>query len=81
MTLKEKAGYLKDNHFSAWLEMHKRVEEEISSHQPMFCVCGKLATGFHEMNCKRFRNIVESETTKRLWDLTKTELLILKGGK
>jgi len=66
MRIKEKIAYLVDNHFGAWFEKRKEVERELSDSQDMFCVCGRLATGIHEMNCQRFRNKVNSETVKRL---------------
>lgn len=39
--------------------------------QPIFCVCGKLATGLHEANCRRFNKMVDKETCKRLEYLLK----------
>ena len=66
MKIIERIQYLQVNHFSEWLNMRKIVEEELSSSQSMFCVCGRLATGLHEMNCRKFHNKVNSETVKRL---------------
>lgn len=31
---------------------------------PMFCFCGKLATGFHTNSCRKFRYRVEQELLK-----------------
>jgi len=62
----EKLTFLQDNHFSEWLQMRQCVKEEISSKQDIMCVCGRLATGLHEMNCRKLSNKVTGETVKRL---------------
>ncbi len=66
MKLSEKLYYLQTNHMGEWLKTRREVDEQVSSSYPMICICGRLATGFHEMNCTRFRNRVTSETVKRL---------------
>jgi hypothetical protein len=62
----EKINQLQDNHFPEWVKTRKATEDELSDKQSMFCICGRLATGLHEMNCRRFRNKVNSETVKKL---------------
>lgn len=62
----EKINLLKDTHITEWLETRQQVEDELSSKQTMFCVCGKLATGLHERNCKKLNNRIDDETCKRL---------------
>ena len=57
---------LEDKHFSIWLKTRQEVSNEMSDKQSMFCICGKLATGFHESSCSKFKNKVNIETTKRL---------------
>ena len=49
-----------------WLTTRQAVENELSDKQPMFCLCGRLATGLHEMGCKRFKDRILKETIKRL---------------
>lgn len=66
MKLADKIEYLQDHHFSDWLSMRQKVDIEISDQQAMFCVCGRLATGFHEKGCRKFNNKVNTETVKRL---------------
>ena len=66
MKLQEKLIYLGDNHLSEWLKTRREVEDELSDKQSMFCVCGRLATGFHENSCRKFRSKVDSEVVKRL---------------
>ena len=62
----EKLKYIQDNHFSEWLKTRAEVKENISNSQDMFCVCGRLATGLHEMNCRKLEKKVTIETVKKL---------------
>lgn len=71
MKLTEKLNYLQNNHIGDWLKTKRKVEDELSSRQSMFCICGRLATGLHEMNCKRFRSKIITETVNRLKPLLK----------
>jgi hypothetical protein len=66
MNIQEKLRYLQDNYFGEWLKTREKVEGELSDNQTVECVCGHLATGLHESNCKRFQNKVLRETVKRL---------------
>ena len=65
-TLQEKLSYIQDNHFGEWLKTRQEVENEMSDEQSMFCVCGRLATGFHERGCKKFLDRITKKTLKRL---------------
>ena len=62
----EKLAYLKDADFGLFVKTRQIVFDELSDKQTMFCCCGKLATGMHEMNCTKFNNKVVAETIKRL---------------
>ena len=62
----EKLAYLKDANFGLFVKTRQMVFDELSDRQTMFCCCGKLATGMHEMNCTKFNNRVVAETIKRL---------------
>ena len=62
----EKLAYLKDVDFGLFVKTRQMVFDELSDQQTMFCCCGKLATGMHEMNCTKFNNKVVEETIKRL---------------
>jgi len=66
MKLTEKLNYLQNNHMGQWLKIRQDVENELSNQQEMFCICGRLATGLHEQNCRKFNNKITSETVKRL---------------
>jgi hypothetical protein len=57
-----------------WLKTRKDVLDELSDRYPMFCVCGKLCTGLHENNCKKFQDKITSETVKKLEYLLKSNL-------
>ena len=66
MTTKDKMVLLQDKHFAAWANTRKQVFEELSGKQLTICMCGKLATGLHEQNCRTINNAVDKETVKRL---------------
>ncbi len=66
MKLHEKLDYIQTNHMGEWLKTRRETADYVSSQYPMICICGRLATGFHEMNCTRFRNRVKSLTVKKL---------------
>ena len=63
--------YLKEKYPSLWVKSHKNAEMELSDSQYVYCCCGILATGLHEMNCPYFQKKVDSITLKRLSHLIK----------
>ena len=71
MKKEEIINYLQENYFSDWVATRQLVENELSDKQSIFCVCGRLATGLHERNCRKFNNKVTNETVKRLRYLIK----------
>lgn len=66
MKIADKIEVLQNDYFTEWLETRRKVERQLSDGQAMFCVCGRLATGFHESGCRKFHNKVNSETVKQL---------------
>jgi len=40
-------------------ELYEKARNEVSDKHPIKCVCGKLCTGLHELNCKKFKDAVE----------------------
>lgn len=62
----EKLAYLKASNFTLFVKTYAEVWDELSDQQTMFCCCGRLATGLHERNCKKFRDKVDTETIVRL---------------
>lgn len=71
MKINEKIEFLKTNYYSEWIKTRTLIANEISKNQPMFCICGKLATGLHETNCKKLHKKLDSEIVKRLSNLLK----------
>lgn len=66
MTIVEKIEKLKDNNLSEWLKTRQSMLNEMSNKQPIFCTCGKLATGLHESTCRKFNKEVDNQTLKKL---------------
>ena len=66
MNKHEKLNYLASKHYNTWMRTYKEVENNLSDQQGARCVCGQLATGLHERNCRRFRAKIQSETIKQL---------------
>ena len=58
--------YLQANYFIEWKKSFQEAENELSSEQTIKCVCGRLATGMHELNCSKFKNKVNNYTLKKL---------------
>lgn len=69
MKIEEKIQTLKNLHFAEWLKTRSIVDNELCQKQPMFCICGRLATGFHEKTCKKYNKKVDIETMKKLSNL------------
>lgn len=66
MKKQEKITYLRTNHPNKWADERKKVNDKFSDKQDFFCCCGKLATGLHEMSCRKFNDIIDNETIKNL---------------
>lgn len=66
MKKNEKLAYLKDADFGLFVRTRETVFNELSDNQPMFCCCGKLATGMHERYCTKFNRKVDAEVLNRL---------------
>ena len=62
MKRQEKIDNLKDEHLSEWLKEWQRQRDELSENQSIFCVCGRLATGLHQNNCRKFHKEVDKRT-------------------
>lgn len=69
MNKSERIEFLKTNHSITWRGTRQKVFDELSDKQTMFCCCGKLATGLHEQNCRKFNTEVDNETANRLQNL------------
>lgn len=64
--ISEISDWLKTHFFAEYIGTRQHVFYELSDKQPMFCVCGKLATGFHELRCAKFNRTVDIETINRM---------------
>lgn len=73
MIHEEKVEYLKENFSSKWNQAWHDADVEASKAQPAICVCGALATGFHERHCRRFQRKVAGIAVKKLSHLWKPE--------
>lgn len=71
MNLTEKLKSLQDNHLGEWILTRDKVAKEFSENQPTFCICGKLASGLHESNCRRLSNAITKETVKRMFKIVR----------
>ena len=67
ISYQQKREYIFDHKWREWCKVREGVDEKLSMKQSMKCVCGQLATGFHELSCRKFRNKVDRETCKRIW--------------
>lgn len=66
MKKQDKIKILKENKLNEWNSVRNKIFDELSQQQSIFCICGKLSTGLHELNCKKFNNLVDSKTLKIL---------------
>lgn len=66
MKFEEKMELIRNEHFALWLKTRQEMFDKLSYEQSMFCVCGRLATGMHEMNCRKFNKKVDQETVKKI---------------
>ena len=73
MKASEKAEILFRKHTREWLKTRQETENELSDKQGMMCCCGRLATGLHERNCRRFQSKVTTATVKKLEHLLKED--------
>ena len=69
----DKLKYLQTNHLIMFAKIRQDVFDKLSEQQTMFCCCGKLATGLHEKNCKKFNQKVNKETIRQLSGLLPKE--------
>lgn len=56
----KKLEILWQNHNEAYNKARNEAIEEMDNITPIFCVCGKLATGLHTSRCRKFNDRVDS---------------------
>lgn len=68
MKMQEKIDWLKTHFFADWMGTHIEAEHQVSNEHPMFCVCGKLSTGLHELRCTKFKKAVDLRCVELMKD-------------
>lgn len=66
MKKEDKLRILRERTPVLFVRTRHQVERELSEAQSMWCICGRLATGLHESNCRRFQKLVDTKTLERL---------------
>lgn len=61
MTKQEKLNYLREHHYVAFTEARAKAIQILDEKYSIVCACGRLATGFHTNQCKKFNNEVNKE--------------------
>lgn len=69
MKLDEKLKYLVDNHLEEYRKARVEAVQIIDDKYPMFCPCGKLATGLHTRSCTHYIKQVDKEVVNLLKNL------------
>ena len=67
--------FLVENYKDDWYKIYTKEFRKLDEECSMFCVCGKLATGFHVDRCTKFRNEVYRRTVAQL----KSELKVISS--
>lgn len=49
-----------------WLSERQKAWDEMSKQYNILCICGRLCTGMHELQCRKFQDVVNLRTAKRL---------------
>lgn len=64
MNHKQKVQTLKERNIARWINTVSKATDIIDSRYPMFCPCGKLATGLHTSHCSKYIKMVELEAIR-----------------
>ncbi len=60
MTNYETLDWLIEHNPQAYSKAKEEAIKELDEQTPIFCFCGRLATGLHTMNCGKFRKKMET---------------------
>lgn len=66
MKKSEKIKWLCSNHPDEYYVARNKTIDELDEVTPMFCFCGKLATGLHTDHCRSFQSKVDSGVINKL---------------
>lgn len=64
MNHKQKVNILKARNVTRWINTVSKAYDIVDSRYPMFCPCGKLATGLHTSHCGKYIKMVELEAIR-----------------
>ena len=68
MTQNEKITWLIQHVPGLYATAKTQAEIELDDIAPIFCFCGKLATGLHTNHCRKFQNILKKRIVEKLKD-------------
>lgn len=66
MTKNDKIAWLQQNALDSYIKARAKVEKELDELTPMFCFCGKLATGFHTSHCMKYQDRMKTKIVDQL---------------
>lgn len=52
----QKLQMLWQTHFEEYNKARKEAQDTLDELTPMFCFCGKIASGLHTSHCKKFQS-------------------------
>ena len=61
MKQKEKINYLIDKYPDEYKKARSQAITIVDHKYPIFCCCGKIATGLHTQHCRKFNEQVDRE--------------------
>lgn len=67
----KKLEILWQEHHDAYCKAREEAISKMDELTPMFCVCGKLATGLHTNNCRKFQSKVDDLVIAKIGNLIK----------
>ena len=69
MTKNEKIRWLLQHAPAPYARAKAEAIQELDDATPVFCFCGKLATGLHTTNCRMFKGRLQTKIIERLNEL------------
>lgn len=66
-----KLEILWQNHSESYNKARNEAIEELDNATPIWCVCGKLATGLHTSRCRKFNEKIDDLILNKIGHLIK----------
>lgn len=66
MKKEEKLLFQKEHHYQEFAATYKQVDQEFQEAHRLYCICGCINSGLHEIYCKRAREYKYSKVIERL---------------